>query len=217
MSKIKICGLSRIQDIEAVNCVLPEFIGFVFAFSRRKIDIKTAAALKEKLNPQIKAVGVFVNEDINIVSKIYRQGIIDLVQLHGDETNDYIKKLKDNCGCQVIKAAGIGKVQTDSTQPDSSLPPIPASADYILFDTLSDQRGGAGKPFDWNVLKGYRELPYFLAGGLSLNNVSGAIDLLSPFCVDVSSGVETDGKKDVVKIENFIYIVRGRLRISEAV
>jgi phosphoribosylanthranilate isomerase len=203
MSKIKICGLSRIQDIEAVNSTLPDFIGFVFAPGRRRIDIKTAAMLKEKLDPEIKAVGVFVNEDINVVAKFYLSSIIDLVQLHGDETSDYIKKLKDKCGCCVIKANSVG-----ITLPGDLLPVISAGADYILFDALSEQRGGGGRTFDWNILKGYSELPYFLAGGLSLDNVSGAINLLSPFCVDVSSGVETDGKKDADKIEKFIYTVR---------
>jgi phosphoribosylanthranilate isomerase len=199
MSKVKICGLRREEDIEAVNRTLPDFIGFVFAPSRRMVDIKTASALREKLDPRIKAVGVFVDEDIGAVSKIYKNGIIDLVQLHGGEDERYIVRLKEACGCQVIKSAGIGDM----------MPSLPAGPDYLLFDTLSSQHGGTGRTFDWNILKGYCGLPYFLAGGLSIENAAAAIDFLSPFCVDVSTGVEKDGAKDAKKIEIFISLVRG--------
>ena len=196
---IKICGLSRVDDIDVVNRMLPEFIGFVFASSRRKVDIKTAAMLKKKLNPRIKAVGVFVNDAISTIAEIYKNGIIDLVQLHGDENDEYIRCIKNICGCQVIKAIGIRNV----------LPPIPISPDYLLFDTKSEQRGGAGRTFDWNVLNEYRGMPFFLSGGLSPENVVDSIHMLAPYCVDVSSGVETDGVKDAGKIEKFINTVRG--------
>ena len=199
MSKVKICGLSRMEDIEAVNCVLPDFIGFVFAPSRRKVDMETAAKLKEKLDPRIQAVGVFVNENISTVTKICQSKIIDLVQLHGDEDDPYIKRFRENCGCPVIKAFGVG----------NSLPTWPIEPHYLLFDTLSKQRGGGGRAFDWNVLREYRGMPFFLAGGLSIENVVDAIQLLAPFCVDVSSGVETDGIKDAAKIEKFVLGVRG--------
>jgi len=186
------------EDIKAVNRALPDFVGFVFAPSRRLVDVDTAAALREKLDPSIKAVGVFVNEDIDAIVQIYRSGIIDLVQLHGDEDNGYIRNVKENCGCPVIKAVGIG----------SALPPLPAEPDYLLFDTLSKQRGGTGRTFDWNVLKEYSGLPFFLAGGLSVDNVTLSMKMLAPFCVDVSSGLETDGKKDAAKIDKFVYTVR---------
>ena len=198
MSKIKICGLRRIDDIEAVNQALPDYIGFVFAPSNRRVDIKTAAILKEKLDPQIKAVGVFVNEDINTVSQIVQRGIIDLIQLHGDEDDLYIRQLKNICGCFVIKAVSIS----------GTLPILPNKADYLLFDTVSIQRGGVGRTFDWLILKEYHDVPYFLAGGISTENVNDAIHLLSPFCVDVSSGVETNGLKDPEKINEFTQTVR---------
>jgi len=198
LSKIKICGLSRIVDIEAVNQVLPDFIGFVFAPSRRRVDVKTATMLKEKLDSCIKAVGVFVNEEIGSIAKLYQNGVIDMVQLHGDENDEYIKRLKENCGCCVIKAVGVG----------SLLPPLPLEADYLLFDTLSLARGGVGIPFDWSILKGYSGLPYFLAGGLSIENIADALNILSPYCVDVSSGVETDGVKDAEKIEKIVCFIR---------
>lgn len=199
MSKVKICGLIREEDIEAVNRILPDFIGFVFAPSRRRLDVKTAFRLKEKLDPRIKAVGVFVNEDLNAVSQVYQSGIIDMAQLHGDEDDLYIKQLKELCGCRVIKAVGIS----------DALPPLPAEPDYLLFDTLSGQRGGVGRSFDWNVLKRYCGLPFYLSGGLSIENVAASIHLLNPFCVDVSSGVETGGIKDADKIEKFVNMVRG--------
>ena len=200
MSKVKICGLSRKEDIEAVNRVLPDFVGFVFARSRRRVDIATAAALKRKLDPRIRAVGVFVNEDVSAVAEIYHNGVIDMAQLHGDEDGEYIRRLKRTCGCQVIKSIGVR----------DTLPPLPGEPDYLLFDTFSGRRGGIGRAFDWNVLKKYRGLPYFLAGGLSVENADSAIDMLNPFCVDVSSGVETDGMKDANKIEIFVNLVRGR-------
>ena len=199
MTKIKICGLSRTEDIEAVNRLLPDFIGFVFAESRRKVDMKTAALLKQNLDSRIKAVGVFVNENIDTIMKLCQDEIIDIVQLHGDEDDEYIMRLKANCNCRVIKAVGIG----------DTLPTLPKTPDCLLFDTLSVQRGGVGKTFDWNILKDYTGLPYFLAGGLSPDNVAEAIQLLAPFCVDVSSGVETNGIKDTEKMEQFVRSVMG--------
>ena len=199
MSKIKICGISREEDVEVVNRVLPDFIGFVFAPSRRRVDAKTAAMLKRKLDSQIEVVGVFVNERIEVIAEIYKNGIIDLVQLHGDEDGGYIKHIKNNCGCPVIKTVGVGDV----------LSPLPIEPDYLLFDTLSDQRGGTGRTFDWNIIKEYHGLPFFLSGGLSARNVVESIHLLAPYCVDVSSGVETGGRKDAEKIVNFVNMVRG--------
>ena len=198
LSKVKICGLSRSADIEAVNRALPDFVGFVFAPSRRRVDAITAASLREKLDPRIKAVGVFVNDDLWSVAKICGEGLIDLVQLHGDEDGSYIRRIKDICGCHVIKAVGVG----------DRLPALPVDADYLLFDTLSAHRGGTGKAFDWNILREYSDIPYFLAGGLTGKNVAGALKSLTPFCVDVSSGVETGGLKDAGKINEFVNIVR---------
>jgi phosphoribosylanthranilate isomerase len=197
MTKIKICGLSRPEDIETVNRLLPDFIGFVFAPSRRNVDVKTASQLRKNLDSRIEAVGVFVNENIGTIKNIYQDNIIDIVQLHGDEDDEYIRQLKEHCNCPVIKAVGIGDM----------LPTLPAAPDYLLFDTRSEQRGGIGRTFDWNLLNEHKGLSYFLAGGLSLENVADAIHLLDPFCVDVSSGVETGGIKDAKKMEQFIHLV----------
>ena len=192
MSKVKICGLCRLEDIDAVNQALPDFIGFVFAESRRRIEIKKAQMLKRRLDERIKAVGVFVNERIEIISNLYRKGIIDLVQLHGDEDLSYIRQLRE---CPVIKVVRIADV----------LPPLPEETEYLIFD---NKNGGSGKPFDWDLLKNLKGHKYFLAGGLSKKNVADAIQFLNPFCVDVSSGVETDGLKDAEKILEFVRIVR---------
>jgi len=122
-----------------------------------------------------------------------------LIQLHGDEDSTYIKRLKDEFDCRVIKS--IAAV--------AALPSLPAEPDYLLFDAPSAQRGGAGKIFNWHILHGYSGLPFFLSGGLTSTNAAAAIRLLAPYCVDVSSGVETDGVKDAGKIEEFICLVRG--------
>ena len=198
MSKVKICGLSRPEDIDIVNRALPDFIGLVFASSHRRVDMKTAALLKKKLDPRIKAVGVFVNEDMDKIISLYEEEVIDIVQLHGDEDSGYIKQLKASCGCTVIKSVSVGDI----------LPAIPVFPDYLLFDTLSDQRGGTGRQFDWNLLKEYVGPQYFLAGGLTVDNVSDAVNTLSPYCVDVSGGVETGGIKDEKKIIDFVKLVR---------
>ena len=194
MVNIKICGLSRAEDISAVNEALPDYIGFVFAPSRRRVDENTAVMLKEQLDPRIKAVGVFVNQDISFIAGL--KEIIDIAQLHGDEDSDYVKRVREHL--PVIKAVSVG----------NTLPTLPDGADYLLFDTLSQQRGGTGMAFDWGLLREYNGAPYFLAGGLTVQNVLKAVKALNPFCVDVSSGVETNGVKDAGKIHKFVRSVR---------
>jgi len=204
MTKVKICGLRRLDDVDAVNRVLPDFVGFVFAASHRQVDAATAARLRERLDERIAAVGVFVNQDVEFIEALWRDGVIRLAQLHGDEDGGYIQRLRERCGCAVIKTISIC-VGADS---GSAWPVLPAHADYLLFDTASSARGGVGKTFDWCVLAAYQGPPYFLAGGLSAANVAEAIGALSPFGVDVSSGVETDGVKDAAKIEQFVRLCR---------
>jgi len=199
MSKVKICGLTRFEDVRAVNAVLPDFCGFVFAEgSRRRVDAKLAAALRAELDPRVEAVGVFVNQDPEWIAELYGQGIIKIAQLHGDEDAQYMRHLKELCGCSIIKALGVGK----------ALPLSPGGADFLLFDTFGPARGGTGRPFDWTPLDGYTGSPYFLAGGLTPENAADAVTRLNPYCVDVSSGVETDGKKDRNKIANFVSRVK---------
>ena len=201
MSKIKICGLTQQEDIRTVNEYLPDYIGFVFAESRRQITEEQAKLLKQKLSPRIKAVGVFVNDTTRRIAELCSKGIIDLVQLHGDEDEDYIRNLRTMTDKEIIKAVRV-KSASDITQAFGS------DADYLLFDTYHKQQyGGSGIAFDWSLIqKPARQ--YFLAGGLNEENILEAVRNYQPFALDVSSGVETDGKKDPQKIRNIIAKVR---------
>lgn len=197
MTKIKFCGLSSFLDIENVNILGVDYVGFVFfKKSKRYISLDKARELKKKLSPKIKAVGVFVDEDIEKVIDILKSEIIDIAQLHGKEDDDYIKELKNISKKEVIKAYQIRNLE-DVYKAENSL------ADYILLDSGK----GSGKVFDWEILKEIKR-PYFLAGGLSCDNVGYAIEKLSPFGVDVSSGIESDGRKDNKKMKKFVEIVR---------
>lgn len=198
MSRIKLCGLMKVEDIQTANELCPDYIGFVFAEkSRRYISPEQAASFKSILSPIIKAVGVFVNESAENVAKLLNENVIDIAQLHGNESEDYIKKLRALTDKSIIKAFGIAD-ENDVILAEKS------SADYILLDSVG---GGTGKAFDWNLIKNITR-PYFLAGGFDSENVSDAINLLNPFAVDVSSGIETDGIKDKNKMKNFVDTVR---------
>ena len=201
MAKIKICGLMREQDIDAVNTNLPDYIGFVFARSKRQIDVKKAKALKDCLNPSIKTVGVFVNEEINNIIKLCNTKVIDLIQLHGDENEDYIRKLKDYVPNKIIKAVRV-RDQEDIKKA------MKFSCDYLLLDTYQrGEYGGTGKAFDWSVIPEISK-PYFLAGGINSGNIEQAVKQCNPYCIDVSSGVETNGYKDPEKIKEIVAKVK---------
>jgi len=212
MVKVKICGIKSFKDIEYVNEALPDYIGFVFAKSSRHVDFNKAYLLKSELDRQIKAVGVFVNEDIEFISKCCDRGVIDIVQLHGDEDEKYIRRLKKTVYKPIIKAIRIKARPAETTaEPDRplSIPEkIIKQIDYPLFDTLQkDSYGGTGRTFDWSAIEGVGQ-PFFLAGGLHINNIESAIRSNRPFCVDISSGVETNGMKDRQKIIDIIQLVR---------
>ena len=197
MVKVKFCGIKRIDDIDICNELKPDFIGFVF-FDRSKRFIKPidAKTLKEKLDRSIKSVGVFVNEEIDKIVEIVNEGIIDLVQLHGDEDDEYIRHLKEKTKAPIIKAFRIsGKCDTIEIEK--------SYADYVLLDSGA----GTGMTFDWELIKGIKR-DYFLAGGLDISNVAEAVEKLNPFAVDVSSGIETDGCKDKNKMIEFINKVK---------
>jgi phosphoribosylanthranilate isomerase len=198
MTKIKLCGLSQPCDIEWANTLLPDYIGFVFARkSRRYISPMKAGALHEKLNPAIQAVGVFVNEAPEDVAALLNGGIIDIAQLHGGEDGDYIKALRKLTDRPLIQAFRVNRAADLDRAMESA-------ADHILLDNGA---GGTGTAFDWSVLAGF-ERPYFLAGGLGPENVGQAVTALRPFAVDVSSGIETDGAKDSMKMTAFVNAVR---------
>ena len=197
MTKVKLCGLSRIEEIEAANELKPEYIGFVFASkSRRYVAPEAAAELKKQLSTEIQAVGVFVNEAVEKIAGLLNDDIIDIAQLHGDEDEAYIRRLRQLSGKPIIKAF---QVKSEKEIADARQCP----ADYILLDSGA----GTGTVFDWNILKKI-DRPYFLAGGLSAGNVGKAVKELHPFAVDVSSGIETDRRKDKEKMAAFVAAVR---------
>ncbi|SDZ80260.1 phosphoribosylanthranilate isomerase [Oribacterium sp. KHPX15] len=222
MTKIKICGLRRPEDIETVNKYHPEYVGFVFyKKSKRYVTEEEAEKLRALLDEKIISVGVFVNADKAEILRLMRKGIITVAQLHGNESEDYIRELKEELSKpgkfpeekeyrtdgEIIKAfvfkcpEAVSEIisRTSEILKEAEM----SSADYILFDNGY----GSGEAFDWSILRDFKK-PYFLAGGLNPENVSEAIEKLKPYAVDVSSGVETDGFKDAEKIRAFIDNVR---------
>lgn len=199
MTKIKICGLRRACDIAYVNELAPEYIGFVFARnSKRYIAPKEAEVLRQQLNKSITPVGVFVDENVEVVADLMNRHIIEAVQLHGGEDAAYIAELRKQTKCIIIKAFRIeGK--------EDILVANRSSADYVLLDSGS----GSGETFDWSLIEEIKR-PYFLAGGLSPENVAMAISKFQPFGVDASSSLEIDGFKDKGKMTAFINAVRQR-------
>lgn len=200
--KIKICGLKRAEDIAAVNSAGPDYIGFVFAKNRKRtVSIQTAAELRAMLSPEIKAVGVFLNNDIKEIEKICKDGIIDYVQLHGDEDESFIRELREKTDIPIIKAVSV-KTKEDILGADR-LP-----VEYLLFDTYKKgQAGGTGESFDWGMIP-QTEKPFFLAGGINEKNICAALET-GAYAIDVSSGAETDGVKDPEKITNIVKMVKG--------
>lgn len=197
MTAIKLCGLARPCDIETANALEPQYVGFVFASkSKRYVTPEKAKELKQMLAFNIKAVGVFVNEKPEIIAAFLNNGLIDVAQLHGDESDDYITQLRKYTDRPLIKAFRI-KSANDIVHAEQS------TADYVLLDSGA----GTGTAFDWNLIHSIKR-PYFLAGGLESGNVRAAIRTLHPFAVDVSSGIETDGVKDKTKMAAFAAAVR---------
>jgi tryptophan synthase beta chain len=196
MRKIKICGLFREEDAEHANAAMPDYVGFVFAESRRRVDIATAERIRAKLDKQIRSVGVFVNSPEDEIAEICRRGIISIIQLHGDEDNACIRRLKEKTGCEVIKALSMDNPVNPALYED---------ADYLLFDKGA---GGTGESFDWNALP-QTDKPVFLAGGINLDTVHKAA-ALNVYAIDISSGAETEGFKDPNKLKALVGAVRGK-------
>lgn len=200
MAKIKICGLKRLEDVEIVNKYKPDFVGFVFADSKRKVTPNLARQMKQNLDDSIQSVGVFVDAAIDEILEIHEQGIIDMAQLHGSESDEYIEELrqKSNCQLKIINAIEMDD-EKDLLEYDNS------TADYLLFDSGK----GSGKTFDWRLIRKDLKKEFFLAGGLNSKNISKAIEEFNPYAVDLSSSVETDGYKDELKIKEVMEEVDG--------
>jgi phosphoribosylanthranilate isomerase len=202
--KIKICGLFREQDIDYVNEARPDYAGFVFAESKRQVSPAFAAVLRGRLSAGIIPVGVFVNAPITDIASLYREDVIAVAQLHGTEDAVYISRLKE--ASAVACGAGGGKpIEIIKTIRSAELIQnitTAAGADYCLIDSGA----GSGKPFNWKLLSSLKfSKPWFLAGGISLDNIEPAM-ALEPFSIDISSGAETDGIKDREKIVQLVTI-----------
>ncbi len=209
MTKIKMCGLFRDEDIDAANKVKPDYIGFVFyKKSHRYVDLSTAERFKSRLDGSIKAVGVFVDEDIFFIKELVDKKIIDLIQLHGNEDESYISNLRQMLGksdVPIIKALVI-RTQDDIHKLSGFFSSSDSGNDTGVDFLLLDSGMGSGSSFDWNLIHELQK-PMFLAGGLNEQNVAEAIDKVHPYAVDVSSGIETDRVKDIDKMKNFKYLV----------
>ena len=201
--KIKICGIKNENEAKIINECMPDIAGFVFASGKRQIDINKAKILKKIINPEIETAGIFVEQNEDEILEINKKKVIDIIQLHGDYDERTIKNLKEKTGAKIIKVIrvkeGFYKIET--------------LADFILFDTYSkDKYGGLNKTFDWNI-KIISNVPYFVAGGINENNIVEMVKKLTPYGVDISSGVEVDGFKTKEKVFNIIKIIKEELNI----
>lgn len=201
------CGLFRDEDISYANEVKPDYIGFVFyPKSHRYVSIEKAQSLKARLDPEIKAVGVFVDSDISFIKELVAKNIIDIVQLHGHEDSNYIHELRksiDNPDISIIQAIVIKNEADILKLPQNDFMDNEFSADYYLVDSGM----GSGSSFNWDLLKEHNG-KIFLAGGLNTENIAKALSTVKPFAVDVSSGIETDRIKDFDKMKKFISLVK---------
>ena len=215
--KIKMCGISKVETIPAIVEAKPDYMGLVFAPSKRQVTVEQAKTLVEELHKvyvkkygsdteqdkddTIKTVGVFVNETVDNLVTIANEVNLDAVQLHGDEDETFIQSLKERTNVEVWKAVQIRSAVDAEAWIDSS-------ADMLLFDAYhKDERGGTGEVFDWSSLDAF-ERPFMLAGGIDSTNVARAIRTVRPYGIDISSGIETNGVKDDEKITAFTKIVK---------
>jgi len=219
---IKICGLFREQDIDYVNEARPDYCGFVFAESKRQVSVAQAANLRRHLADGITAVGVFVNAPIEDIIALYRDGVINIAQLHGDEDEQYIAQLKESTGDTPIPIIKVIKSEIFNTlsrrhggrgdhgeyKKNIKKPCPPCSPCLRENYYLIDSGAGSGKPFDWDLLNSLDiDKPWFLAGGINLDNIKQAM-AVNPFGIDISSGAETDGVKDRKKIVQLVSMIR---------
>ncbi|WP_405297802.1 phosphoribosylanthranilate isomerase [Methanobrevibacter sp.] len=198
MVKIKICGIKRLEDIEMVNRYKPDYIGFVFADSKRKVSHDLAKELRNNLDSDIIPVGVFVDSPQDEILKLFDDGIIEIAQLHGSESEQYILDLKKktNGELKIINAI-------EMTQEIDLLEYNDSNSDYLLLDSGK----GSGKTFDWSLIRKDIKKEFFLAGGLNSENVTQAINEFNPYAIDLSSSLETNGFKDENKIKEIMEVI----------
>lgn len=198
-TKIKICGLKRIEDVISVNVEEPDYCGFIFnvSGSRRSIGAEQLNILVDMLNPEIVPIGVFVNEKTDVILRIVRESGIRMVQLHGQENGEIIHTIQSKAQVPVIKAVSVRSKEDVRSA-------VLSPADYLLFDC---GEGGTGQTFDWNLLEDIPR-PYFMAGGIGTHNMEEVLRRFSPFALDVNSSVETDRQKDGKKILAAVRMLR---------
>lgn len=198
MVRIKICGIKSLEEIHMMNELMPDYIGFVFAESKRKVSLLQAQLLSRALSKEIKKVGVFVKEDLSFIKEAAQIADLQVVQLHGENSFQY-----DINFAEVWRAVRINRRE--------DMKSLDLRKEALLLDSkVEGQIGGSGISFDWNIARDIgRNLKIILAGGLKEHNVKEAIEIIKPYAVDVSSGVETNGVKDFEKCKNFIRKVRG--------
>lgn len=196
MTKIKLCGLTRVEDAESANLAGPDWVGFVFDAGRHFLTDDAAAAIRRALRPDIPAVGVFVNEDPAHIEALAARGIIQAVQLHGSEPEDYLRALRRKLRCPFIRVVSVKSTDDVLRWQDTA-------ADYLLLD---HGKGGTGRSFDWGLIPPMKK-PWLMAGGIGLGNLEAAL-AYHPWGVDISSGAETGGLKDRKKMIRLVEIVR---------
>lgn len=197
--KIKLCGIRRLEDADYLNEFPPDYAGFIFAPYPRKITIAQAKEIGERLDKKIKKVGVFVDHPLEEMAEF--SDVIDVYQLHGDETAEYTESLKK----LIPKEKEIWKAVRVRTAEDIEQAEK-LNADKLILDAFSkDKHGGTGKAFDWDIINKIKiTKPFFAAGGINADNMEEAAIKLKPYGIDLSGGIETDGVKDREKIKKII-------------
>ncbi len=202
MSKIKICGIKRFEDIIAINEAKPDYIGFIFAKTRRRISPEQASELVAMLDRVVKVVGVFVDEEMRVVADIAKRCPLDVIQLHGGEDETYIRRLRGMTHKEIWKAVRVRSAE--DIEKAASL-----GADRLLLDSFVEETpGGSGVMFDHGVLDGVKTGELIIAGGINEDNITETIKSLNPFAVDISSGAESGGVKDADKIAALVAAAR---------
>lgn len=206
--KVKMCGMRRVEDIAYANEVRPDAIGYIFfPKSKRYVTGEQAKELDQKLDQNILSVGVFVNETIDTVAEIAKEVPLDVIQLHGDEDEAYIEQLKQQTDKQIWKAVRVK--ETNDIKQAEKLP-----VEKLLLDTFTEEKdmyGGTGKVMNYDLIpKEGISKPFFIAGGLHSKNIKEITEKVHPYGIDISSGIETDGYKDLTKMKEIMHITGGR-------
>lgn len=209
--QVKVCGLTKLNQIKELIDLKVDFLGFIF-YEKSPRYVLNYLSLKQIADvPHFKKVGVFVNEDLAKIIEISGQADLNFIQLHGDETEEFISELRQklNSKIAIIKVIRIGNQTSEELQKTINQQPI--TLNYLLFDTDSKAFGGTGKTFDWNIINEIKiPIPYFLSGGISLENAGDLKNInQQPIALDINSKFEIEaGNKDLEKIKEFIKLLK---------